>query len=276
MIKLPVSPLFLLLSVFSLLLLASPALADWGEPWGTMIWGLPVAVPTLPGVGLIVLALLFSGSAAWLLRKRRGLVGLPVLVVLLSIPLVVAAGTVTVPNTFVNGTPADADQVNANFDAVETAVNDNDSRITTLETTLPLKGDAGEPGATGPEGAQGPIGLTGATGAQGEQGPIGLTGATGPEGAQGPIGLTGVTGPQGDPGAAGTDHTAEIAALQAQVAALIAGGLRFLACADGLTVADAATGLLWERKTGTAGSGTTTSVICETAPGGCPGPARCK
>ena len=42
------SPLFLLLSVFSLLLLASPALADWGEPWGTMIWGLPVAVPQLP------------------------------------------------------------------------------------------------------------------------------------------------------------------------------------------------------------------------------------
>jgi hypothetical protein len=45
----------------------------------------------------------------------------------------VAAGTVTAPNTFVNGTTADADQVNANFDAVETAVNDNDARITTVE-----------------------------------------------------------------------------------------------------------------------------------------------
>ena len=56
----------------------------------------------------------------------------------------------------------------------------------------------------------------------------------------------------------------QIAALQAQVAALIAGGLRFLACADGLTVADAATGLLWERKTGTVGA----AVLCETA--GCP------
>ena len=58
----------------------------------------------------------------------------------------------------------------------------------------------------------------------------------------------------------------QIAALQAQLAALV-GRFRFEACADGLTVADIATGLLWERKTGTVvGSG----VICETAPGGCP------
>jgi len=63
-------------------------------------------------------------------------------------------------------------------------------------------------------------------------------------------------------------QAAEIAALQAQITALIGGGLRFLACPDGLTVADTATGLLWERKTGTAGS----AVVCETAPGGCPDP----
>ena len=50
-------------------------------------------------------------------------------VVWLLVPLVVTACTVTVPNTFVNGTPADADQVNANFDAVEIAVNDNDARL---------------------------------------------------------------------------------------------------------------------------------------------------
>jgi hypothetical protein len=44
---------------------------------------------------------------------------------------VALAGSVSVPNTFVGGTPAVADEVNANFSAVETAVNDNDSRITT-------------------------------------------------------------------------------------------------------------------------------------------------
>lgn len=61
-------------------------------------------------------------------------------------------------------------------------------------------------GAPGPEGPQGPIGLTGATG---PQGPIGLTGATGPQGPQGdtgpqgPIGLTGATGPDGPQGPQG-------------------------------------------------------------------------
>jgi len=43
---------------------------------------------------------------------------------------------------------------------------------------------------------------------------------------------------------------------------------RFVACDDGLTVADTETGLLWERKTGTVG----TAVYCETVSGGCPDP----
>jgi hypothetical protein len=106
-------PMMLWTSLLLLLLLcyASPALAAWGEAWGTMIWGLPIAVPTLPGYGLIVLALTFSGSAAWMLRKRRGGLSLPVLLVLLAIPLVVVAVTVAVPNTFLNAQVTDADQV---------------------------------------------------------------------------------------------------------------------------------------------------------------------
>lgn len=39
------------------------------------------------------------------------------------------AGSVAVPNTFVDGTAASAGEVNANFDAIESAVNDNDVRI---------------------------------------------------------------------------------------------------------------------------------------------------
>ena len=45
---------------------------------------------------------------------------------------------------------------------------------------------------------------------------------------------------------------------------------RFEACADGLTVADGATGLLWERKTGTFDASFPASSVCETAVGGCP------
>lgn len=46
------------------------------------------------------------------------------------------AGSVTVPNTFVDGATASASEVNANFDAVKTAVDDNDSRITTNTTDI--------------------------------------------------------------------------------------------------------------------------------------------
>jgi len=46
----------------------------------------------------------------------------------------VIAGPVTIPNSFTAGTPARAAEVNSNFTAVATAVNDNDSRLKTLET----------------------------------------------------------------------------------------------------------------------------------------------
>ena len=61
-------------------------------------------------------------------------------------------GTLT---QFTNGTTADATEVNANFDAIRTAVNDNDTRITTLEnagapTAEQMIAGAGlSPGASG-------------------------------------------------------------------------------------------------------------------------------
>lgn len=65
-------------------------------------------------------------------------------------------------------------------------------------------GAAGARGDAGPAGATGP---TGATGAQGETGPAGPTGAIGPAGAQGaagPPGDTGAQGPAGMPGPPGS------------------------------------------------------------------------
>lgn len=46
------------------------------------------------------------------------------------------AGEVTNLKTFNAGDPAVADEVNANFSAVKTAVDDNDSRITTNTDTI--------------------------------------------------------------------------------------------------------------------------------------------
>ncbi len=55
------------------------------------------------------------------------------LIVLALCPLVASAGQVTGLTTFVSGTPALASEVNGNFTAVSTAVNENDSRILALE-----------------------------------------------------------------------------------------------------------------------------------------------
>jgi len=43
---------------------------------------------------------------------------------------------VTTPNSFSSGTATSAAEMNANFDAVKSAVDDNDSRITTLEGSV--------------------------------------------------------------------------------------------------------------------------------------------
>ena len=54
----------------------------------------------------------------------------------------VTAGNVTIPNTFSSGTPAVAAEVNANFSALETAVNDNDGRINANSDELAALKDA--------------------------------------------------------------------------------------------------------------------------------------
>lgn len=63
-------------------------------------------------------------------------VSYPLLLVMLVLGLFVSSaisGQVNGLTTFTNGTTADATQVNANFNIIRTAVNDNDTRITALE-----------------------------------------------------------------------------------------------------------------------------------------------
>jgi len=57
------------------------------------------------------------------------------------------ASSVTIPNTFTAGSTAVAADVNANFNALETAVDDNDARISTLESGPQVTLIDGSPGA---------------------------------------------------------------------------------------------------------------------------------
>ena len=125
-----------------------------------------------------------------------------------------ALAQTTVPNTFAAGTPAKAAAVNANFQALATAIDKVASSVTPGPAgPAGPQGPAGPTGAVGamgpagPAGPQGPKGATGATGAQGPQGSAGPAGPTGPQGPTGAVGATGAAGPQGATGAAGPQGT---------------------------------------------------------------------
>lgn len=60
---------------------------------------------------------------------------------LIAISATLVAGPLTTPNSFTAGTPARASEINANFSAVATAVNDNNSRITTIESRVTTAGN---------------------------------------------------------------------------------------------------------------------------------------
>ena len=108
------------------LLFALPALAgNWGEDWGTLTWGAVIAaVPTMGKLGVLVLALGLGGLAARFIQRGRAVASLLVIGLVLPMLAPVAnAQTVSVPNTLSNGSLAEADAMNANFEAVRTGVN---------------------------------------------------------------------------------------------------------------------------------------------------------
>jgi hypothetical protein len=116
-----------------------------------------------------------------------------------------SSGPVTVPNTFVAGTPAKAADVNANFTVVAGAINQTAQAVSALQAAVQNL-PAGAPGPQGSQGAEGPAGTAGVRGAAGPAGPAGPAGSAGPmgpTGAQGATGPAGAIGPQGPAGAAG-------------------------------------------------------------------------
>jgi len=84
-----------------------------------------------------------------------------------------ATGQTQVPNDFTAGQPARAAEVNANFDALEAAIDQNATDI----QSIPV----------GPQGDPGPQGIQGVPGPQGIAGPQGIQGDAGPQGPSGPM-----------------------------------------------------------------------------------------
>jgi hypothetical protein len=86
----------------------------WGQNWGKMVWG--SATPAVPAIGLwgaLVLGCLLGMMAVLLLRSARK-TGLVVSLLVFLVPLSALA---SVPFVFVNGTIANATQVNADVAA---------------------------------------------------------------------------------------------------------------------------------------------------------------
>ena len=120
-------PRFFGFSVFFLILgFALPAFAgNWGENWGEMTWGSVAAVPTLGWLGLVLLLALLVVTVFWKM-KRVSLQAGVTLSVLLLVPFLMAPHITTWEGltwyTFINGEPANADQVNQNFSALADAL----------------------------------------------------------------------------------------------------------------------------------------------------------
>ena len=115
-------PCFLFVSIF----LTLPAFAgNWGENWGEMTWGdLIAAVPVAGQFGVLFLTIGLVSVGFWFLRGRLT-TGLMALGLGLVGPQL-AEAQVSVLNTFSDGTPALASEVNANFEALAAAVNSSE------------------------------------------------------------------------------------------------------------------------------------------------------
>ena len=96
--------------------------AEWGQQWGSMVWGQSSAnAPMMGGFGQLIFFGLLLVIGVFV-TKRWGLIKtLPAIALLSLMPLMVDADEIEL-NTFQNGQVADADDVNENFNNLKQEV----------------------------------------------------------------------------------------------------------------------------------------------------------
>ena len=111
--------------------------AEWGQQWGSMVWGQSSTnIPMMGGFGQLIFFGLLLVIGAFV-TKRWGLIKtLPAIAVLSLMPLMVDADEIQL-NTFQNGQVADADEVNENFNNLKSAVDSiNLNNVMTRQITV--------------------------------------------------------------------------------------------------------------------------------------------
>ena len=128
-----------LVAVISLLTFSFNANAEWGQQWGSMVWGQSSTnVPMMGGLSQFVFFGLLLVIGVFV-TKRWGLIKtLPAIALLSLMPLMVDADEIEL-NSFQNGNVADANQVNENFNNLKDAI-DNIKTIMDMNTCYSHEG----------------------------------------------------------------------------------------------------------------------------------------
>ena len=133
------------LSVVLLALFCHNVNAEWGQQWGSMVWGQSSTnVPMMGDMGQLIFFGLLLVIGVFV-TKRWGLIKtLPAIAMLSLMPLMVDADEIEL-NTFQNGQVADADEVNENFNNLKTAIENNNGigNLITRQASIQIDGDSG-------------------------------------------------------------------------------------------------------------------------------------
>ena len=126
------------LYIFLFALISHNVNAEWGEQWGSMVWGQSSAnVPMMGGIGRFIFFFSLLAIGMLVIRRWSLIKALPIFVFFAFIPAMVDANedqnpsdsdndfndfSISLPHQFQNGQVADAEEMNANLAAITSAI----------------------------------------------------------------------------------------------------------------------------------------------------------